>query len=144
MKRYALDASALLNAYFPDEAGHAQALALLDAYTLGKIELSAPTFLWYEIQHALLKSLRRGRISQAEAEAILAEIGRLEIRLWLPEGDFFHAALRYGCSVYDAIYLECARQQTCPLVTADRSLRRAVAGQELEIMAVTDWQIPDE
>ncbi len=57
-----IDASVVLRGFFPDEEGIAQAQALIRDYTLGVVELLAPTLLPYEVVNAVVQAVRRGRI----------------------------------------------------------------------------------
>ena len=123
-----VDASAVLSAFFPDEA-QAQAQALVRDHVMGRIELAAPSLLLYEVTNAVVQARRRERITDEQAQSVLTSFEGLEIALrpvnWQ---QILPLALRYDRSAYDAAYLALAEETGQPLITADRRLYNAVHG----------------
>jgi len=121
-----VDASVILQAFFPDEA-QAQAQALIRDHVSGHVRLTAPTLLLYEVTNAVLQAVRRGRIGDEEGEAILTAFEGLGIELepvtWQ---QILPLARRFDRSAYDAAYLALAQARGEPLVTGDRQLYHAV------------------
>ena len=121
-----VDASVILQAFFPDEA-QAQAQALIRDHVSGHVRLTAPTLLLYEVTNAVLQAVRRGRIGDEEGEAILTAFEGLGIELepvtWQ---QILPLARRFDRSAYDAAYLALAQARGEPLVTGDRRLYHAV------------------
>ena len=81
----------------------------------------------------LRNALRRGRITEVEAQTIQAKLSRLPIRVAdSSERVSFHGALalanRFDLSVYDAAYLDVALRYKGYLATRDRRLAE-VAGR---------------
>lgn len=74
-----IDASVVLKGFFPDEAGHGQALALIRAYAQEEIRLLAPTLLPYEVTNAVLQAIKRDRIDLKKGQEILDVFQRLGI-----------------------------------------------------------------
>ncbi len=121
-----VDASVILAAFFPDEAQE-QAQALIRDHVIGDVQLAAPTLLLYEVTNAVLQARRRGRISDEQAEGILASLERLGIVLepvtWQ---QMLPLATRFDRSAYDAAYLALAEMTGRHLITADSRLYNAV------------------
>lgn len=124
-----VDASVLLSAVFPDEA-QPQAQALLRRHVAGQERLRAPDLLLYEVNHALWRAERRGRVSEAQVEQILAALKKLELELLpLDWEEILPLARQANCSAYDAAYLALAQRTGEPLVTADERLYHTAAGR---------------
>ena len=98
----------------------------------GKISLVAPENLLHEVtgvihQAVFARRLNAQRGSEQLERFLGCDITVIETNdLVLPAWEL---SLRYGCSYYDAIYLEIARRQNCPFIHADGNLRRALAGR---------------
>ena len=121
-----IDASVLLNAFFPDEA-QAQAQAVLRGHVSGQARLKAPTLLTYEITNAVWQAERRGRISSQQVDEILRAAAGLDIELFpLDWGENLPMARRLGRSAYDAAYLTLAERLGEQLITGDLRLYNAV------------------
>jgi len=93
-------------------------------------ELHVPDFFFLEMDNVFCKHLRRGDISQQHAADSRAAVRRVPMQVW-PFGGLRNAAYsmatRTGQSVYDCLYLALAALVGGRVVTADGSLRRAVA-----------------
>ena len=125
-----VDASVLACAFFPDEEGQKPAHALLAAHALGSATLLAPTLLPYGLANALVRGLRRGPLSEQQAQSALKLFDRLKIALvQVRLSDAFALARQSACSAYDAAYLSLAKGEGLNLITADRKLYDAVAGE---------------
>jgi predicted nucleic acid-binding protein len=123
------DASVILAAFFPDE-NQAQAQALLRDHVAGHMRLAAPDLLLYEVTNAVLIAVRRGRIADEDAEAILSAFEGLGIELCpVAWREMLPLARRFDRSAYDAAYLALAEARDEPLVTADLRLYNAVRGE---------------
>ncbi len=124
-----IDASALLAAFFPDEA-QPQAQAILREHAAGRQRLKAPSLLVYEVTNAVWQAERRGRIPPAQADDILRAASGLGIELVeLDWGEGLSLARRFGRSAYDAAYLALADRTGEPLVTGDERLYNALKGR---------------
>jgi predicted nucleic acid-binding protein len=129
-----IDASVLLNAFFPDE-DQAQAQLLLRNHAAGRLRLKAPTLLMYEISNAVWQAERRERTTSAQTDEILQAVSALGIDLLpLEWGEALPLARRFGRSAYDAAYLTLAEQLGEPLITGDLRLYNAVH-------ATLDWVV---
>lgn len=132
MSEFVLDASATLGCLFDDEGdGGSEVLdALLQGVAL------VPSLWPYEIANGVLVALRRGRITDAEAEDFFADLSLLDIRIddspIRPES-LWRTASATRLTAYDAAYLNLAEVHKLALVTQDAELRRAArrAGVQL-------------
>ena len=128
-KRYVVDASVAAKWYFQEEhSERADALLEQDG------ELLAPGLLVVEIAALAWKRARRGEISEAAADRIVAALRQapLEIR---PTAELVTAALPLALqgelTLYDAFYVALAVKSDCPLVTADPKLYEVLRGGHL-------------
>ncbi len=121
-----VDASVVLSAFFPEEH-QARSQALIREHLSGQSQLLGPTLLLYEVTNAILQAVRCKRISDEEAEALLATFAGLSIGLEPVDGHHtLRLARRFGLSAYDAAYLALAEARHEPLITGDLHLYRAV------------------
>jgi len=85
-----------------------------------------------EIGHTLLVGERRGRCTEQQSAAFLADLKIHRIRLDTETDTHALAgtlalARRFGLTTYDAAYLELALRRNLPLATIDRPLAKAAA-----------------
>jgi predicted nucleic acid-binding protein len=123
-----IDASILV-AWFLDERSDPTVEAAFDM--VARVETLAPILFYYEIRNALLVSERRNRVTEAMSAAFLRDLGLLPIRL-TPTGDdviLMALARKRRLTVYDAAYLELAKQEALPLATLDRDLGKAAIAE---------------
>jgi len=127
MSVYIVDASVAAK-WFTDEDDATAALMLLD----GRHALHAPDFFALEMDSVLCKWIRRGIVTEPEADEIRATFGQLPIQYHpfrLLQDSAYAIANRTGLSLYDGLYVALAALLKGRLVTADRQLHdRATAG----------------
>jgi predicted nucleic acid-binding protein len=122
-----LDSSATLARAFPDE----RTAAILDLFLLIASHGAVVPELWrIEVANTLNVGIRRGRISKANRQGILADLESLPISIdWETRnhtwGKTLELADRHRLTVYDATYLELALRLSLPLATLDDELRNA-------------------
>lgn len=133
MNRLVVDASVAAKWFPPldQEPLASEALALLNRWVRGEVELVAPDLIWAEVANVLWKSVRQNRCSLSEAEAALAAM--LEQNLpTVPAPSLidraFHIAVLYGRTAYDSLYVALAVANNSELVTADERLASALGG----------------
>ena len=121
-----VDANIILQAFFPDEV-QPKAQALIRDHVSGKVQLAAPTLLTYEVTNAVLQAVRRERVTDEDAKAILIAVEGLGIGTepvaWQ---QMLPLARRFDRSAYDAAYLALAEARGEPLITGDLRLYNAV------------------
>jgi len=137
---YVVDASVALKWFFPEE-GSEQAVELAASRT----RLLAPRLIIVEVANALWKKVRAKPLPVGAAQQRLAALPRyfhqlLDLESLVPSALASAAALDHP--VYDLIYLEAARQEGAPLLTADRRLARKLAGtpDERLVVHLADWR----
>ena len=123
-----IDAS-ILAAWFLDEKPDPRVEIAFD--TVARVETLAPSLFYYEIRNALLVSERRKRITEVMSAAFLRDLGLLPIRLESAgdEAILMTLARKRKLTVYDAAYLELAKQEGLPLATLDRDLEKAAIAE---------------
>lgn len=91
---------------------------------------------WAEVRNALIRAERHGRMSLYGTEVALAALDALGIRLDdLPDSaPVLALTRRYGLTVYDAMYLELALRERCPLATLDRQLATAALAAGADVL----------
>jgi len=137
-----VDASVLLCAFFPDEA-QPQAQRLVREHIAGRVHLKAPALLPYELSNAVWQTERRGRITTAQADALIQAFAGLKVEI-VPQGwvQMLPLARRFDRSAYDAAYLVLAEETQEPLITADERLYHAVHSQLAWVVWLGDY-LPD-
>ncbi len=126
-----LDASVALKWQFRDEESTPQAMALLEDFTEGRIELITPTLFSYEIISGIHVAVSRKRITEQDGYRAVAYLTSLGIEL-RPFDDLveptFRLARKYNLSPYDCAYLALADHEGCDFYTGDRNLVKAAKG----------------
>ena len=134
-----VDASVVVDWVAPDADADLPALSVLRELADAGEELLAPRLLIEEVSNALLTGVRRRRWSGAQADASQELLRTLPVRLDDRPQDVERAwdlARRYdNRPIYDLIYVALAERHRTKLVTADRSLLRALVGIEWLVLA---------
>jgi predicted nucleic acid-binding protein len=119
----------LLNDREPSTQDHAR--KVLDLLIEGGTAL-VPNLWALEAANVIVKALKKGTVTQADASQFIALLGELDIQ---PDaqthdhalGDTLSLAKQYGLSSYDAAYLELALRKGIPLATVDKELGDAAS-----------------
>jgi predicted nucleic acid-binding protein len=133
-----LDCSATLAFVLPDEIS-APSLALLDHVAAHGAWV--PSLWGLEVANALSMAVRRGRIAQPYRNAVLHQLGRLDIQTD-PETSAkawettLTLADRHGLTLYDAAYLELSLRRFLRLATLDAGLLRIAVAEGVEVYAI--------
>lgn len=126
MSLYIVDASVAAKWYFNEEHTEAARRVLQRQH-----ELHAPELLVLETDAVLCKRIRRGQITESQADDIRAAVRRLPILLY-PQSLLLSAAYELAKLVrrspYDCLYLALAELLGERMVTADRRFHEAIAG----------------
>ena len=95
-----------------------------------------PDLFYVECANILWKYVRRFGYPQANAHQDIANLGALALTPVPAAGllqPALELALAHGVTVYDACYAALARELDLPLVTADASLARQLAGSGVQV-----------
>lgn len=122
-----IDSSVALAALLPDEQAHAALKIMQRVASAGTI---VPSVWRLEVGNVLLMSLRRGRLSAHQKEAIQRGLDALPVHVDAETdahalAGTFALAERTGLTLYDAAYLELAIRANAELATLDGELARA-------------------
>lgn len=129
MSRVVIDASVAVKWFLPEI--HAEAAW---RYLDDDFERVAPDLLYAECGNVIWKRARRSELSEEQVDKALRALYTVPIESH-PSGRLlesaYQAARALDRTVYDALYLVLAREQNCPLITADRRFYEAVATSPL-------------
>jgi predicted nucleic acid-binding protein len=124
MNEFVVDASVAIKWFIP-EVHEIEAKRFLDPNNV----LFAPDLLSSEFGNILWKKVRRGEITDGEAQRIAAELQDAPL-VFVSALDLLTDALRIatatGRTVYDSMYIAVAVARNCRPVTADRKLYNAL------------------
>jgi predicted nucleic acid-binding protein len=140
IKRYVIDASVAAKWYFREELSD-RADALLEQEN----EILAPGLLAVEIATLVWKRARRGEITEAVGDRIVAALREVPFQI-RPTVELVTAALplalHRGLTLHDAFYVALAVKSGSPLVTADRKLYDILRGGPLadHVMWLGDFE----
>ena len=131
-----VDASVALAWAFPDESG-AYADTVLAA--VEQEGLLVPELWAREIANGLAMAYRRKRILAADEQAFLFALSHLNIEVdkSISAIDAIRsgtaAAMRFGLTAYDAVYVDLAARKNLTLATLDAAMRRAAEKAEVRL-----------
>lgn len=131
-----VDASVALK-WVVTEPGSAQAVSLLDEMAAGTVALLAPEHLVGELANGLRKRVAQNVLTVEDACAALDAISHLELTFVGGAGRWFRclaAALDWGITTHDALYVLLARDFDAELVTADERLYAAAPGAPIRLL----------
>ena len=95
-------------------------------------EAIAPEILPYEVGNALSAMIKRNQITQQEALNAQKSINTIPVRLIsIDISQALKLAIDFNIYAYDAYFLQCAINQSCPLLTLDKGMKKVA--QELNI-----------
>jgi predicted nucleic acid-binding protein len=132
-ERNVVDASVAVK-WLLDEPGTDHAMRLLEGWAEQHSEIVAPSLLLVEVGNVLLQRTRRGQLDPAGVEVALRELGDIPIAIVAENATSTTKALTlahaYGLSaLYDAIYLQLAKDLECAFWTADQRLVHSLQGK---------------
>jgi predicted nucleic acid-binding protein len=135
-----IDASVAFKWLIPDAAEEdvPAAKALLVDHMEGRVAITVPALLYYEVANILL--FGRSRPPGEEAAEALNDLFAIPLAVAAPSAGAADSALRlasqHGLSYYDAAYVALAEDLDCVLITADERLaRRTRAGGRVRLLS---------
>ena len=137
-----VDASVGVKWFIPEPLSD-KAIAILENFRDGRVELYAPSIFTLEVASALRKYHVRGLVKKSIVTASLKTLKDIDITYIETEWDLADKALHYslqrGVTVYDAVYIASARNLGAQLVTADKKLHQALHGKEPTLLYLGDY-----
>ena len=137
-----VDASVGVKWFIPEPLSN-KALAILENFRDGRVELYAPSIFTLEVASALRKYHVRGLVKKSIVTASLKTLRDIDITYIETEWDLVDKALHYslqrGVTVYDAVYIVSARNLGAQLITADKKLHQALHGKEPTLLYLGDY-----
>jgi predicted nucleic acid-binding protein len=100
-------------------------------------DLVAPASLHWEVGNALSALIKRGRLTAAQAKAVIKSYEQIPIRfveVGLPEA--IELAAAQNMYAYDAYLVVCARQQRCKLMSLDKAFLRVAESVGVDVLEV--------
>jgi len=124
---FVIDCSIAMAWLFNDEATPKTAALLSRLATETAL---VPAWWFIEITNVLAMAERKGRITPAQSDAFVADLGKLGIERddEAPDRAFTFLLMlcrRHRLTSYDAIYLDLAVRRNLPLATLDEDLRKS-------------------
>lgn len=120
MKIKVIDSSVVFKWFSKSEIDRELALKLINEHINGKIQLSSPDLILYEITNAWAT---KSTLSVLEIEINLKKLEEANLKLLPIDYKFIKKVVKfskqYNVSVYDATYAVIAEEKGCDLITAD-------------------------
>lgn len=135
MSMVVVDVSVALK-WVVSEAGSDEATALLTDMVKGRVSLVAPEHLVGEIGNGLRKRVAQGSLSADDAVAAVDAVAALGLELVGGSERWFRslpAALSWGVTTYDALYVLLALDLDAELITADARLADSASRKSLPV-----------
>jgi predicted nucleic acid-binding protein len=129
VKGFVVDASLVVKWFVP-EVNWVAARKWLDA----SHDYFAPDLIFPEVGNALWKKVRKGELSQKEAQSLVSDISVLGVEAVSMRAlisDAHVLAVRTGITVYDATYLTLAVRLETQVITGDDRFARKLAEHPL-------------
>ncbi len=119
---YVVDASVVTKWYLI-ETNSAQAIRLRNDFAAGRLRLTVPTLLFYEVTNALRFS---GAFSEIDLGLAARSLSKYRFGIWRPRGKLLELSVqlsvREDVTVYDACYVALAKRLSTTLLTEDKEL----------------------
>jgi predicted nucleic acid-binding protein len=119
---FVVDAS-VVTKWFLVEPDSQDAIRLRDDFATGRVKLTVPTLLFYEVINALRFS---GEFEAAALGLASRSLSKFQFSMWRPRGRLLELSaelsLREDVTVYDACYVALARRIESKVITEDREL----------------------
>ncbi len=136
---FVVDASVVAK-WFLVEPDSKDAVRLRDDFATGRVKLTVPTLLFYEVVNALRFS---GKFDEADLRLAARSLSKYQFGMWRPRGKLLELSaelsLREGLTVYDACYVALAKRIESKVITEDRELLSKFPEQTMP-MAEYDWK----
>lgn len=98
-------------------------------------EAIAPEILPYEVGNALSAMIKRKQITHKEVLQAHKSINAIPVRLQAVDiTQALKLAIDFNIYAYDAYFLQCAINQSCPLLTLDKRMKQVAQKLNIKVM----------
>lgn len=100
-----------------------------------KTHAISPEILPYEVGNALSAMVKQKQLKRNEALSAFEAVNSISVRLVavdIPQA--LELALEHNIYAYDAYFLQCARQLSCPLITLDKRMKQVAYNINIEVV----------
>ncbi len=95
----------------------------------------APEILPYEVGNALSAMIKRKQITHKEALQAQKSIASIPVRLMTIDiSQSLKLAMDFNIYAYDAYFLQCAINQSCPLLTLDKGMKKIAKQLNIQLL----------
>ncbi len=95
----------------------------------------APEILPYEVGNALSAMIKRKQITHKEALQAQKSIASIPVRLMsIDISQSLKLAMDFNIYAYDAYFLQCAINQSCPLLTLDKGMKKVAKQLNIQLL----------
>jgi predicted nucleic acid-binding protein len=134
---FIVDSSVVLSWFFEDKTTD-QSTKILDSIIYQAATCIAPYLLRLEVPNAILNAAKKKRINKEQSSKILSFFDLLPIEIdssgaLLTTKSTYNFAEKHNLTIYDACYLELAKQRSLPLATFDKSLITACKKEKIKV-----------
>lgn len=100
-----------------------------------EIRAISPEILPYEVGNALSAMVKQKRLKCHEAALAFEAVKAISVRLIAVDiSQALKLAFEHDIYAYDAYFLQCARQLSCPLLTLDKRMKRVAHDIDVEVL----------
>lgn len=115
--------SSIVAKWFITEDDSGIAFKIRDEFATGRVKLSVPALLFYEVMNALKYS---GAFNEKDLAIASSSLSRYDFEVWQPRGKILEESVRTASkknlTIYDACYVALAIRKRTKLVTEDREI----------------------
>lgn len=124
--------------WFQPAQNHPEGARLFERHQAGQLDLVFPAIWTYEVLNLLVGAVRRGRLTEAQADAGLELLNSLDVKVEELHSDTLRTRLhrlakQHQLTAYDAAYLELADRLQAPLLTRDGELIAAAKERRIPL-----------
>ncbi len=121
-KDYVIDSS-IVTKWFLVESDSELATELRDDFATGRVGLSVPTLLFYEVMNALRFS---GLYNETKLTLAAKSLSKYRFGIWRPRGKLLELSgllsVRQNLTIYDACYVALAQRMNTKVITEDNEI----------------------
>ena len=99
------------------------------------VDVIAPEILPYEVGNALIAMVKRKQLTPNEAMSALKTVNSISVRLIsIDISEALKISIKYNIYAYDAYFLQCALDLSCPLITLDKRMKQVAHDLKIKVL----------